>query len=384
MSLSLYNKYRPTDLDMIIGQEPVKRILRSQVNKEDIAHAYLFVGSAGTGKTTVARIFAAMINDSAGMTIHPNLEDERVKRIFSGRSAVDVVELDAASNGKVEDAREIKRSTEYGPQDMRYKVIILDECHAMSPQAWQALLKVIEEPPEYAVFIFCTTEDDKVPDTIKTRSMVFRFISLTAKEIFSRLKMISESEKISVSDEILRMISAGAKGSVRMAIKALEHVASSDEGIKPEDVTAALGIPNKESAKKFVNSLVIRDSTGRPDFLGALEASSSSVTSGILPEDFMSAVAEYCHDLMMCRSPAFDMEHYGYGEEEVKGLIEAREKIEALLPEKKIFLYLARKWINTVNEAAKLVVYRQQPQSQLDVLWVNMLFELADMSGKTS
>lgn len=374
--MTLYNKWRPTCLDMIVGQEPVKRILRNQINSGEVAHSYLFVGPAGTGKTTVARILAAMVNDSSGLTLKPNLEDESVKNIFSGRSAIDVIEVDAASAGKVDDAREIRQKADYPAISMRYKIWIIDECHAMSKDAWQAMLKVIEEPPPHVIFVFCTTEDDKVPETIKTRCMCLRFMSLSVHDIQGHIKEIAEKESIKASDDVLRMIAYGSKGSVRMAVKGLEQAASLGGEITPADVTATLGTPDKKAARVFVESVISRD------FLSGIEASSAALTSGVAPEDFMSAVAELCHDMIVSKSIHFDMENYGYTPEETQEITACREK--TIQSGVKSFILLATKWIDTINAAAKLVVYRIQPQCQLNVLWVNMYhdFHMAVNSQK--
>lgn len=367
----LYNKYRPVNLDMILGQDHVKRILKNQVKKKELSHAYLFTGPAGTGKTTVARILSSMVNDSSGITVDPDQNDENIKNIFLGKSLIDVFEIDAASNNGVDAAREICDKSKFPPMNMRYKIWIIDECHRMT-QAWEVLLKVIEEPPSYTMFIFCTTDDSKIPETIKTRCTTFRFNSIMSSDIYNNLSDIANKEKITISEEIIKMISCAARGSMRMALNYLEQL-SSIEDLTPVIVTSILGIPNRTNATEFIHSLI---ETPRPNATKAIKSSSQSICNGVLIENFMSCIAELCHDLSLCQSSTFDMESYGYSKEEVKNLKQLRESIDKRTGNSSNSVQLILRWINTINNMSKFVVYHTNPQYQANIMWITMCYDL--------
>jgi len=371
--MALYNKYRPLTLEMIVGQDAVKRVLRGQVKRKEISHSYLFLGGAGTGKTTVARILSAMLCDESGLCLVPNPEDENVKQIFSGRSGLDVTEIDAASNRGIENAREIKKSADFPPITMRYKIWIIDECHALTTEAWQAMLKVIEEPPPHVVFIFCTTEADRVPDTIKTRCTTLAFHELSTPEIHGAIKNIANQEGYKASEDVLKMIAASAKGSMRQAINSLEHVFSSGEEVTAATVSSQLGVPTVDAAREFVASVA------RKDFVSGLKASSSVVSVGVQIEDFLTMVAECVHDVM-CISKSFDGTSYGYTEQDMETFRQIHMACATFIGKNGWEVkQVMRKWVDTVNWASKLVVYNTQPQNQLDVLWISMLDDIVQI-----
>jgi len=359
---------------MIVGQDAVKRVLRGQIKRKEISHSYLYTGKAGTGKTTVARIFSAMLCDENGPCLIPNPEDENVKQIFSGRSGIDVTEIDGASNRGIDNAREIKKSADYPPISMRYKIWIIDECHALTTDAWQAMLKVIEEPPPHVVFIFCTTESDRVPETIVTRCTSLSFHELSAPDIHASIKQIAEKEGYKASDEVLKMIAASAKGSMRQAINSLEHVFSSGEDVSVESVSSLLGIPSVDAAREFVSSVA------RKDFAGGLKASSSVISLGVQVEDFLALVAECVHDVMCSMSKSFDGTSYGYTERDIETFKQIHASCANFLGKNGWEVKQAmRKWVDTVNWASKLSVYNTQPQNQMDVLWISMLDDLVQI-----
>jgi len=373
--MALYNKYRPVSLDMIIGQDAVKRVLTGQIKRNDTSNAYLFIGKAGTGKTTVARILSAMLCDSEGVTLTPRAEDENVSQILSGRSGIDVTEIDGASNRGIDNAREIKKSAEFPPISMRYKIWIVDECHALTNDAWNALLKVIEEPPSYVVFIFCTTESEKVPETIKTRCTMLSFKELTTPQILGAIKEISDKEGYDANDEVLKMIAMSARGSMRQAINSLEHVFSSGEEVTAASVSSQLGTPSASSARNFVASVL------KKDFAGALKSSSKVISMGVRPEDFLSMVAECLHDVTCSQSEAFSYEDYGYTQQDVAELSQIHGDCAKFLGGgRKEVMQLVRKWIDTVNWSARLVVFNTQPQNLLDVLWISMLDDVLELT----
>jgi len=378
--MALYNKYRPVNLDMIIGQEAVKRVLKGQFKRGDFSHAYLFTGKAGTGKTTVARILSAMLCDSGGVTLEPNLKDENVSQIFSGRSGIDVTEIDAASNRGIENAREIKKSADFPPINMRYKIWIIDECHGLTNDAWNAMLKIIEEPPKHVVFIFCTTEVAKVPETIKTRCTRLNFHELSTPDILGELKKISNQEELKARDDVLKMIASSAKGSMRQAINFLEHAFSTSEEVTPETLSAHLGLPTADAARRFVSSVPSKD------FAGGIKSSSAVVGLGVRPEDFLGMVAECLHDVICCQSEAFSHEDYGYTQQDVKELSQIHDSCAKVVGGgRKQVMRLVRKWVDTTNWASKLVVYNTQPQNLMDVLWISMfddLVQLKDLVNK--
>ncbi|MEM1177662.1 MAG: DNA polymerase III subunit gamma/tau [Acidobacteriota bacterium] len=237
----LARKWRPQDFSSLVGQEHVVRALGNALTEQRVAQAYLFSGIRGVGKTTAARVFAKALNCERSPTADPCNECASCLEITAGHS-LDVVEVDAATYSKVEQVRELTETLRYAPARGPYKVVVLDEVHRLSRQAFDALLKIVEEPPAHLVFIFATTEIDAVPATILSRCQEFQFRRVTQPVLAGHLRAISEAEEISVSDAALRMIARAGEGSVRDSVALLDQMATFGSGtISDDDAQRVLG-----------------------------------------------------------------------------------------------------------------------------------------------
>ena len=219
---ALYRKLRPQTLSAVVGQHHIVRTLKNQLKTERIPHAYLFSGTRGTGKTSTAKIFAKAVNCKNPIDFEPCNVCDACKSVNSGRS-MNVIEIDAASNNSVDNIRELREEVRYPPTDAKYKVYIIDEVHMLSAGAFNALLKTLEEPPHYIIFILATTDPQKIPVTIHSRCQRFDFKRIMAKDMQSVLKGYMEAENISVQDEALQYISELSDGAMRDALSILDH-----------------------------------------------------------------------------------------------------------------------------------------------------------------
>jgi len=240
--IPLYRKYRPQTLQEIVGQEHVKKALANAINLNKISHAYLFTGPRGTGKTSAARILAKSLNCKEGPTITPCGKCPSCSDIMSS-TPMDVIEIDAASNRSVEDARNILEKIQYIPVNGKYKIYIIDEVHMLTTPAFNALLKTLEEPPENVIFILATTEPQKVLETITSRCQRFDFRRITTDDIVDHLKNIAKKEKIKIDDDALFTIAKNAAGGMRDSLALLDQVSVLDntKTITPDDVNSLLG-----------------------------------------------------------------------------------------------------------------------------------------------
>jgi DNA polymerase-3 subunit gamma/tau len=235
----LARKWRPQNFSSLVGQEPIVTALRNALAEGRIAHAYLFSGIRGVGKTTAARVLAKALNCERGPAPDPCNECTACIEITRG-SDLDVLEVDAATYSKVEQVRELTESLRYGPARDRYKVVVLDEVHRLSRQAFDALLKIVEEPPPYLVFIFATTEIEAVPATILSRCQEFQFRRVTAAAVANLLREICDAESITASDSALRLLARAGEGSVRDAVALLDQLATFGSGTIADDAAVRL------------------------------------------------------------------------------------------------------------------------------------------------
>ncbi len=246
MHKALYRVYRPQKFEDVVGQEHITKTLRNQIDSDNIGHAYLFSGTRGTGKTSTAKIFARAVNCLDSIDQEPCNECEVCKDILSD-NIMDVVEIDAASNNSVDDIRELRESVKYSPTKAKYKVYIIDEVHMLSQGAFNALLKTLEEPPSYVIFILATTEPHKIPATILSRCQRFDFKRVTVKDITLRMKRICTEENIEVEDKALNLIARNSQGALRDALSILDQCISfGDSKIDYKDVVELLGTVNIE------------------------------------------------------------------------------------------------------------------------------------------
>lgn len=297
-TVALYRKYRPTDFSAVRDQDHIVSVLQGAISKESIPHAMLFCGSRGSGKTTLARIFAHAI----------------------GTKDVDIYEIDAASNRRIEDFRELRDTVHTSPYESKYKVYIIDEVHMLTKEAFNAFLKTLEEPPSHVVFILATTEEDKLLDTIRSRCQTFRFHSPSRTVLKDTVLDIAKKENFKLSPAAADLIAVAADGSFRDALGVLQKVimASGDSDGGVDEVATIIGAPKSELLSKIVKALHNKKADE------ALEAVSAAVTSNVDMKLFLRLLLERVRAVMLLRNLPAKKEEVlaAFSEEEGKDLEE--------------------------------------------------------------
>ena len=293
--VALYRTWRPQDFDALVGQDHIKTALTNALEMGKIAHAYLFTGPRGTGKTSTARILAKALNCEKGPTAHPCNACENCKQITEG-SSMDVIEIDAASNRGIDEIRQLRERVAFAPVNSRYKVYIIDEVHMITTDAFNALLKTLEEPPDHVVFILATTEPHKIPATIHSRCQRYDFRRVTVDDIADHLKKVAQGSGIEADNDALRLMAIQADGGMRDAVSLLDQCGVMDKHVTAQTVRQVLGIVGRESLRQLVTLI------GKKDLSGALEGLNELSAQGKDVKQVLLEVTEYLRALLLYKT----------------------------------------------------------------------------------
>lgn len=359
--IPLYRKYRPQAIEQIVGQEHIKKALANAIKMDRISHAYLFTGPRGTGKTSTARIFAKSLNCEKGPTISPCNECENCKNITNS-IPIDVIEIDAASNRSVNDADEIIQKVALAPVQSRYKIYIIDEVHMLTNQAFNALLKTLEEPPKNVIFILATTEVHKVLDTIKSRCQRFDFKRITTDDIAKHLRYISDKESINITDDALAYIAQNSAGGMRDSIALLDQLSvlnSTDDEIKVDDINRLLGRLSFDSLTSLFSAIVHSNQNE------ALQVLNNIYNQGNEPAQILSNLLEYLRNTLILKS---------IGDSVATGVVQLNEEQITIVREKvsKIEVHQLVSLIDKCAAYIKELKLTANPKLWLDVAILDM------------
>lgn len=360
MSQSLTAKYRPQRFDEVAGQETVKAVLSRAALENRIAPAYLFSGTRGVGKTTLARIFAKAVNCVHAPTAEPCNECVNCRQITQG-AAVDVIEIDGASNRGIDDARRLREDIGYAPMECRYKVFIIDEAHMLTKEAFNALLKTLEEPPPNVTFVLATTESHKFPATIISRCQHFVFKRLPAPRLMDHLRAILDKESVEYEESALALIAKRAAGSVRDSMSLMGQVIALGSGpLRSEDVRSVLGLAGQEIYFELLESIHGQDPVGVSRVLGQI------LDQGLDLGFFLRELVTVWRTLFLLKQsgeaalPLLDL-----AEEEAAGWMEWAQKLE--------LAHIHAAWQMTL-EGQRRVLTSLEPALALELLLVNLAF----------
>lgn len=293
--MALYRRWRPKDFTDVVGQKQVSETLMRAIREDKVAHAYLFSGPRGTGKTSIAKIFARAINCEKGPTDHPCNECTSCKQILEGRS-MDVLEIDAASNRGIDEVRALRESAKFMPVEGRKKIFIIDEAHMLTNEAWNALLKTIEEPPAHIMFIFATTEPEKIPVTILSRCQRYTFRRITAQDITEHLLHVAEGSGIQLDPKAARLIAVHADGGLRDALSILDQCSGmTDDVITIAHVESMIGLVSKKWVIDMVSHIMHGDGAAM------LLAIQSALSEGRDTKQMVSALTEHLRALLVAK-----------------------------------------------------------------------------------
>lgn len=365
--LPLYRKYRPQKLEDIVGQAHIKLALKNAIELNKISHAYLFTGPRGTGKTSTARILAKSLNCINGPTVTPCEECESCKSI-TNTIPIDVIELDAASNRSVDDARDILEKVNYAPVHGKYKIYIIDEVHMLTDAAFNTLLKTLEEPPKNVIFILATTESHKVLDTIKSRCQRFDFKRITTGDIIEHLNKIAKSENINISDGAISVIAKSASGGMRDSLALLDQVSALGltKEITESDINNLLGRLSFDSLMELGTHIVNSDGAS------AISTLEKIYNNGNEPIQILSNLMSFFKNLLIYKTCSAEdsLELTGLTKEQLSALTPLKEALE-----KHQILFLINKTADYIKEL-KATTNQQ--------MWLEVsLIDLANLADNT-
>ncbi|QXM07140.1 DNA polymerase III subunit gamma/tau [Crassaminicella indica] len=363
--VALYRKWRPKVFEDVVGQEHITKTLKNQIKNNNIAHAYLFCGTRGTGKTSTAKIFARAVNCLNPKDFNPCNECEICIGI-QHESIMDVIEIDAASNNGVDNIRELRENVNYPPTKGKYKVYIVDEVHMLSTGAFNALLKTLEEPPSYVIFILATTEPHKIPATILSRCQRFDFKRVTEADVVKRMAYICSQMNIEVEEEALRLIARNADGAMRDALSILDQCVSFGVGkITYDDVINILGTVREDFLFRLVDCMKDKDAKA------AMELIQELVSSGKDIQQFLKDLIEHYRNLMMTKVS-----------KNLEGIINlSKENIQRLVEQgKNLNTESIIRAIRELSQTAVDAKYATQPRILLEVAVVKLTQPMLDDS----